>query len=328
MSRISKLSFSLEPCARDESLLSIEPLIDGTPLVQLIQIFEKEHCFARPGKYAGIIPQHFNIGPLDRYFMGDHGPESLWAEGIELLSCTCGEFGCWPLIARVVVEENLIRWCDFRQPHRPKQDYAEFGSIIFDADQYRHVVGDLESQFLGWARTTGAELERRKLDPALAQLESNLAARLRECLDAVAAKGEPRSLDLRDLCSVIEYLLQYFLTRRPIPLPAACQGSSWWVDGILPDAVKLISPAGIQIRGKAIWSTAAPGPHDPFWIEPFFATIRRATGDSARARYTLQFGDSERGLATTLLSKHLRRIDWFYPTGYMYTFTNESALDR
>lgn len=61
-------------------------------------------AFDPVGGYGGLIPESFNFGTLDRYFLGDFEPNSYFAEigGVYLLGCDCGEVGCWPTSRRRV----------------------------------------------------------------------------------------------------------------------------------------------------------------------------------------------------------------------------------
>jgi len=70
--------------------------------------------------------------------------ESDYGRGIiYLLGCTCGEVGCWPLIASVYQKDDTIRWDEFVQPHRRGRDYSEFGPFTFSRAQYENAVQDL-----------------------------------------------------------------------------------------------------------------------------------------------------------------------------------------
>lgn len=57
-----------------------------------------------------------------------------------LLGCRCGDAGCWPLEARIVVTPGTVRWEDFRQPHRPEWDYDGFGPFSFPRPGYERAV--------------------------------------------------------------------------------------------------------------------------------------------------------------------------------------------
>ncbi len=56
---------------------------------------------------------------------------------MSLLVCECGEWGCWPLRARVTRKGDHVVWSDFEQPRRRgKWSYDGFGPFVFDAVQY------------------------------------------------------------------------------------------------------------------------------------------------------------------------------------------------
>ncbi len=119
----------------------VVPVVDGVPLSRLVARFEQEHEMEPAGGYAGIVPAFYNFGALDRYFVGDPHPAFSPNDGkIALLTCECGEVGCWPLHALVGVHGDVVEWSDFEQPHRANRDYSAFGPFVFDASQYRRAV--------------------------------------------------------------------------------------------------------------------------------------------------------------------------------------------
>lgn len=96
--------------------------VNGRSLVDIIR--EVERPFATreghpnlAGQYVGL-PAHFLLAP-SRYLLGklSDGP---WCdpERIVLLQCECGEWGCWPLLARITLTVETVVWQSFRQPHR------------------------------------------------------------------------------------------------------------------------------------------------------------------------------------------------------------------
>jgi hypothetical protein len=119
------------------------PYIDNVSLVDLVSGFEQAAGYDCPGgQYAGIVLDHFNFGDLSAYLSG--APDSAcWGAKnglIALLGCDCGEVGCWPLEARVLVDDDVVTWRAFTQPHRPKHDYGSFGPFSFRRNQYEHAV--------------------------------------------------------------------------------------------------------------------------------------------------------------------------------------------
>ena len=59
-----------------------------------------------------------------------------WEGRISVLGCGCGVVGCWPLQARISVQEDVVVWRDFVQPHCPRWDHSEMGPFTFDREEY------------------------------------------------------------------------------------------------------------------------------------------------------------------------------------------------
>jgi hypothetical protein len=146
MNNIATLSFSIQPF---EGTRSITPYVNGKSLVKAVAAFEHEREFDPAGGYGGLIPEWFDYGPLNKYFLGDFEPDSYFMnlDGIYLLGCDCGEVGCWPLVAQVRAAGKTVEWTSFRQTFRKERDYSDFGPFVFDADQYRKAVAALCNDF-------------------------------------------------------------------------------------------------------------------------------------------------------------------------------------
>jgi hypothetical protein len=146
MNNFATLSFSIQPF---QGTRSITPYVNGKSLVEEVTAFEREQRFDPVGGYGGLIPEWFNYGPLDKYFLGDFDPNSCFANmgSIYLLGCDCGEVGCWPLMAHIETAGETIEWNFFRQPFRKERDYSDFGPFVFDADRYRKTVAALRDDF-------------------------------------------------------------------------------------------------------------------------------------------------------------------------------------
>jgi hypothetical protein len=96
--------------------------VNGRSLVEIIREVElpfavREGQPKMAGQYVGL-PAHFMLAP-SRYLLGEiaDGP---WCdpERIVLLQCECGEWGCWPLLARITLTDETVVWRSFQQPHR------------------------------------------------------------------------------------------------------------------------------------------------------------------------------------------------------------------
>jgi len=139
---------------------------------------------------------------------------------------------------------------------------------------------------------------------------------VRSYIEAVRGPDSPNEPEaLRWLCAGLERLLQRRLQGR--------EGWNGWVDGIvpatdmLPDAIQVISPVEVSVRGYAMWAKG----RGPSWIEPFSGIVRISeSGDSVIA-YELRFGNAARGLGTTPYGKHVRWESWFQPVEWMFRFS-------
>jgi len=117
----------------------VTPVVDGRSLTDLATEFETSREMEQSGGYAGVAHVHQRFGPLDAFYLG----ESEWTEKgfTELLSCAgCGEVGCWPLEAKIVVTDATVTWEGLRQPHRPERDYRGLGPFIFSTSEYDAAV--------------------------------------------------------------------------------------------------------------------------------------------------------------------------------------------
>jgi hypothetical protein len=152
----------------------------------------------------------------------------------------------------------------------------------------------------------GAEVSSPQTD----ELEAKLAGFVRSYIRSGPAQGEEA---LRWVCAGLEWLLD------------GCTRWSGWVDGILPatdmlpDAIEVVSPVALSIRGCALWAKSAKG---PFWIEPFHATVQISdAAEGTIVNYDLRFADAARELGTVPFDKHLRKPDWFFPSEWLFTFS-------
>ncbi|WBO68873.1 hypothetical protein [Streptomyces camelliae] len=119
----------------DGGPLAIVPLIDGALLTELIDGFEIAAGMQPAGDaYGGLIPEFFRFGPMQDHFLGRStnamGPKT------PVLGCECGEWGCWPLMARITPTADFVTWDAFEQPHRKTRNYVAFGPFQFDRHQY------------------------------------------------------------------------------------------------------------------------------------------------------------------------------------------------
>jgi hypothetical protein len=134
----SALSFIVEPLDPPKQVaLATVPVIDGRPLTDLVEEFEREHGFDPAGGYGGLVFEFFDFGPIEQHFRksGD----------VYVLGCDCGEVGCWPLMCQIKADGDTITWAKFSQPHRPERDYSNFGPFIFDSVQHSDAISSLQA---------------------------------------------------------------------------------------------------------------------------------------------------------------------------------------
>jgi hypothetical protein len=105
------ISFAVLPRA-DLQVPEVVPVIDGRLLTDLAHEFEQARAYGPPNAYGGLIPAFFAFAPAAEHY----GPSD---KPVALLGCGgCGEWGCWPLTARIAGSGSTIGWSNFAQPHR------------------------------------------------------------------------------------------------------------------------------------------------------------------------------------------------------------------
>ncbi|MGV9556383.1 hypothetical protein [Streptomyces sp. NPDC003522] len=55
---------------------------------------------------------------------------------VPLLGCSCGVWGCWPLMARIALTPTTVTWSSFRQPYREQWGELAMGPYEFPRDAY------------------------------------------------------------------------------------------------------------------------------------------------------------------------------------------------
>lgn len=126
----------------DGTVKSLVPEVDGQSLIDLVAAYETARGYTPAGEYGGIVPDYFNFGDLSQHYLGTASPQWPRPGGCWLLSCECGEAGCWPLEVKVTLTSQTVTWSNFRQPHRPSWTYSGLGPFQFDRRQYETAVAD------------------------------------------------------------------------------------------------------------------------------------------------------------------------------------------
>src|SRR4051812_46116737 len=89
-----------------------------------------------PGAYAPRWTPPTSCRPVDSWQVGVRTVHQRDGAKTPVLGCECGEWGCWPLMARIAMTAELVIWDSFEQPHRKTRDYTAFGPFRFDRNQY------------------------------------------------------------------------------------------------------------------------------------------------------------------------------------------------
>jgi hypothetical protein len=141
-SGIQILGLAWAPSAEDEGQVELRVTVDGEDLNEIARHAELPDATrdGQPevaGGYAGLRAWAFD-GPIAEHFLGSPdshlycGPD----EKTVLIGCSCGEPGCWPLMARVEVGASEVRWSEFEQPHREGWSHEGLGPFVFEREQY------------------------------------------------------------------------------------------------------------------------------------------------------------------------------------------------
>lgn len=125
--------------------------VDERPLIEIIRDVELPMAVAEgeeslAGQYAPLtMPKDPGNYFLDRYALkwGTTGDKTM------LMECDCCVDTCWPLLCKIEVGSNSVRWNRFEQPHRVVVsfwDYAGFAGFEFSKEQYVRALGTLIAQ--------------------------------------------------------------------------------------------------------------------------------------------------------------------------------------
>lgn len=123
-------------------------LVNGQRLEDLARTVELPYALAEnkrdlAGDYAPLGLA--DIGSDPTHFLG-HPAATWFGDGdTVLMGCPCGEWGCWPLTARVEVTDVTVRWHDFRTGHRD-WDLSELGPFTFDRARYEAALEAIDGR--------------------------------------------------------------------------------------------------------------------------------------------------------------------------------------
>ena len=109
----------------------VTPVIDGRSLVDLVK------AAGASAEFDGLAPDFESYGPLPTYFLGQNEVMQwwTWTDRLVLLSCTCGQYGCGNVTARIEVGDQRVLWSDFIVDG-VTQPLPDLGPFEFERSQY------------------------------------------------------------------------------------------------------------------------------------------------------------------------------------------------
>lgn len=126
--------FHIEPDEPYSNQPVVRIWINDQDLIKLVRPIELIYEPEIAGEYKGLY-SHEIFWPCKR-LLGDPEYHFLDDNRVGLLQCTCGEEGCWSLMAKISFREKMVVWSDFKHNHRPEWDYVALGPFIFSKEQY------------------------------------------------------------------------------------------------------------------------------------------------------------------------------------------------
>jgi hypothetical protein len=100
-----------------------------------------QHCDLLASELCA--PSRLLLGEPDE----DHrGTGDLWEGRVPLLACgACGDWGCWPLLAVITIDDRVVTWSGFVQPHRRQWGELPIGPFAFDRTAYEAALAAPEA---------------------------------------------------------------------------------------------------------------------------------------------------------------------------------------
>jgi hypothetical protein len=129
----STISFRVLPFEAD--IVQVVPVIDGellTDIVARVLSFAQTRSQTSNDKYAGLIPAYFRFGLARSHFYGQHGASKI-SDRIPLLGCSCGEWGCDPVLAKIEMSKSHVTWSNFSGGN-PKS-VSQFSGLHFEFER-------------------------------------------------------------------------------------------------------------------------------------------------------------------------------------------------
>jgi len=137
---MDKLEFKIDERRHGGQIYHVvRVFINDSDLVEMVREFERPFAGTIAGEYDGLNQEDLWTSLTKK----DSGSKK------RILECECGCDGCWPLLAKVQMDEEKVLWTNFEQPHRGQEsetywDYSKFGPFEFDKVQYLNEIEKLK----------------------------------------------------------------------------------------------------------------------------------------------------------------------------------------
>ncbi|MGW3510813.1 hypothetical protein [Streptomyces sp. NPDC000994] len=97
------------------------------------------------------------VGDCARHFLGDPAPEFVDPSTgtTPVLGCTCGLWGCWPLLTIITPTPETVTWSSFQQPYRKGWGELAMGPYVFARPAYEAALAKPVSLATDPLRTLG-----------------------------------------------------------------------------------------------------------------------------------------------------------------------------
>jgi len=123
-------------------------MVNGRDLVAMLRELELPFATAdghsmAAGSYGGLTPFEWqSIGDL---IDGKPSTARMADGSIALLACECGVTDCWPLYARIEVNNGTVEINGFFQPYRREWRHDGLGPFVFSQRQLLKEIRGLQS---------------------------------------------------------------------------------------------------------------------------------------------------------------------------------------
>ncbi|WP_172386927.1 hypothetical protein [Streptomyces sp. MNP-20] len=94
------------------------------------------------GQHGGLTLSE--VGDAVRHFLGDPAPEFADPStgSTPVLGCSCGVWGCWPLLTIITTTPETVTWSSFRQPFRKEWGELAMGPYVFARPAYEAALAE------------------------------------------------------------------------------------------------------------------------------------------------------------------------------------------